>query len=146
MLLPGGQKAVLFSGKSNTITVQEGQNTVNLPISTGGGAYVNTNGTFIMSGGTIESNRASYGKGVFFYSNGTFIMSGSAVVAADNPVELNSSQITVAGTLTGSTQVATIKTSAGTTILTGLASQYSKFAAVSTTGTSLTINSDGTAN
>ncbi len=38
MLLPGGQKAVLFSGKSNTITVQEGQNTVNLPISTGGGA------------------------------------------------------------------------------------------------------------
>ena len=48
----------------------------------GGGVYVNSNGTFTMSGGAVSGNTASSypgGGGVYVHSNGTFTMSGGAV-------------------------------------------------------------------
>ncbi|MDR0411572.1 MAG: InlB B-repeat-containing protein, partial [Treponema sp.] len=45
----------------------------------GGGVYVNSSGTFTMSGGTISGNSASNGGGVYVYSSGTFTMSGGTI-------------------------------------------------------------------
>ena len=93
----------------------------------GGGVYVfrdpnagtNAQGIFTMNGGTITNNTASVskkGNGVFVSPNGTFRMSGGAKVVANNDVylnvysDLNSSipTITVTGTLTAASPVATI--------------------------------------
>jgi hypothetical protein len=46
----------------------------------GGGVYVDSNGTFTMSGGEIAGNTAyRYGGGVYVDSNGTFTMSGGEI-------------------------------------------------------------------
>lgn len=74
----------------------------------GGVAITSSKGTFNFSGGSITGNVAnSAGNGVYV-TGGPFEMSGSAVVASNNDVHLVSSKITVAGTLSGTTPVATI--------------------------------------
>ena len=74
----------------------------------GGVAITSSKGTFNFSGGSITGNVAnSAGNGVYV-TGGPFEMSGSAVVASNNDVYLVSSKITVAGTLSGTTPVATI--------------------------------------
>ena len=108
----------------------------------GGGVYL-AGGEFIMEGGTITGNvlgenSNNHGSGVFVES-GTFKMSGSAVVAEDNDVYLASgTKVTITGSLTGTSPVATITPylyNEGTTVLevasdsdTTLAAEYEKFA------------------
>jgi len=62
-------------------------NTVSSSSPSGGGVYVESNGTFIISGGEITGNTASpsyygysaYGGGVYVESHGTFTMSGGEI-------------------------------------------------------------------
>lgn len=86
--------------------------------SSGGGIY-NSKGTFIMEGGTFSGNKATE-KGNGAYVNPcAFKMSGAAKFAEDNDVYLNAvvssiPTITVAGSLTAESPVATITPSAYT--------------------------------
>ena len=45
----------------------------------GAGVIVFSSGTFIMTGGKISNNEASYGAGVIVFSSGTFIMTGGEI-------------------------------------------------------------------
>jgi hypothetical protein len=52
----------------------------NTAINSGGGVYVNRNGTFTMEGGTISGNTGNYvGGGVYNYSGGTFTKTGGII-------------------------------------------------------------------
>jgi uncharacterized protein with FMN-binding domain len=51
----------------------------NTSYSLGGGVYVNSNGTFTMSGGEISGNSASNGGGVYVAYGGTFTMSDGEI-------------------------------------------------------------------
>jgi hypothetical protein len=75
----------------------------------GGGVYVNgATAAFTMNGGTISGNTATNGAGVYV-NNGTFTMSGNAKVDADNAVYLAANMfITIDGSLSAATPVATI--------------------------------------
>lgn len=85
----------------------------------GGGVYVKENATFTMEGGTFSGNKATE-KGNGAYVNPcAFKMSGAAKFAEDNDVYLNAvgsliPTITVAGSLTAESPVATITPSAYT--------------------------------
>lgn len=127
----GGAIAML----SGTCTITGGSITGNTAQNYGGGVCV-SGGTFDLSGGSISNNSATYGSGVSV-NQGSFKMSGSAVVAPDNDVYLLSGKmITVAGTLSGATPVATITPNsytAGTLVMSVennvvLADEVSKFA------------------
>ena len=123
---------------SGTCTITGGSITGNTAQNYGGGVCV-SGGTFNLSGGSISNNSATYGSGVSV-NQGSFKMSGSAVVAPDNDVYLLSGKmITVAGTLSGATPVATITPNttdgytAGTLVMSVennvvLADEVSKFA------------------
>ncbi len=100
---------------SGTFDMSGGSITGNTVTSSGGGVSV-SGGEFKLSGGSITGNSAKNdGDGVYMSSNGAFNMSGSAVVDSNNDVYLSSSKvITVAGTLSGTTPVATITPSSYT--------------------------------
>ena len=98
---------------SGTFDMSGGSITGNTVTSSGGGVQV-SGGTFVLSGGSISNNSASNGSGVYM-STGSFQMRGSATVDLSNDVYLSSSKvITVAGTLSGTTPVATITPSSYT--------------------------------
>lgn len=102
------------------------------------GAGIYNAGTLIMTGGTVSSNSATRnGSGV--YNGGVFMMSGDARVDSSDDVYLPTGKtIRIAGTLSGTTPVATITPSAytaGTGVLsidsasgTTMADEYTKFA------------------
>jgi len=74
---------VSVSGSDAKLELRNGTITGNAGSSSGGGVYVQGNGTFIMSGGTISGNTvsgqlASGGGGVSIYS-GNFTMSGGTI-------------------------------------------------------------------
>ena len=139
---------------SGTFSMTGGSITDNTAGTTGGGVQV-SGGTFVLSGGSISNNSANQGSGVQV-SSGTFTMGGSAVVAPDNDVYLLSGKmITVAGTLSGATPVATITPNTtdgyaeGTQVLSAesgvdLAVMVEKFAVTpDTDGTQWTIDTAG---
>lgn len=124
----------------------------------GGAVYVYNNGDngnisiFDMSGGTISDNVAERGMGVSLCGEPSeFKMSGNAYIASDNDVWLAINCITIAGTLTGTTPVATITPSSfnpDLTVLkvandaeTTIEAEYSKFAL---SDSSYSIGADGT--
>ena len=94
-------------------------------------------GDFYMSGGTVGGDNG--GTGVFVYNDGSFTMSGNARIVPDNVVVLSSGTVlTIGGSLTGTTPVATITPysyepnrawlSLDPDSETSLAAEYSKFA------------------
>lgn len=112
----------VYVKENATFTMDRGtisENTAN----DGGGVYVtgdeSTSGTFTMEGGTFSGNKATE-KGNGAYVNPcAFKMSGAAKFAEDNDVYLNAvgsliPTITVAGSLTAESPVATITPSAYT--------------------------------
>ncbi len=134
-----------FTMNGGTIAHNTGSN------SRGGGVFVNNGGVFNFTGGTISDN-TDYGVWVGLYTSGSysqdlcgkFNMSGSATVDSSNTVYLYGSstvdvyaKVTIAGSLTGTSPVATITPqsyTAGTALLevssdsgTTLAAEYSKF-------------------
>ncbi len=138
----GGGAVNAFSG---TFTMNGGTLSNNTSAGSGGAVYIGSSGTCNLAGGTISANTcgtSAYGSGVYvrsFNSNsGTLTMSGSAVVASGNDVYLASgTKVTIAGSLTGISPVATITPASYTedtqilTIADGadptLAAEYEKF-------------------
>jgi len=139
----GGGAVNAFSG---TFTMNGGTLSNNTSAGSGGAVYIGSSGTCNLAGGTISANTcgtSAYGSGVYVRSynsnSGTLTMSGSAVVAEGNDVYLASgTKVTIAGSLTETSSVATItpeEYTAGTTLLevssdsgTTLAAEYKKFA------------------
>ena len=139
------------SMSNGTFSMTGGSITGNTAQNYGGGVCV-SGGTFNLSGGSISNNSATYGSGVSV-NQGSFKMSGSAVVAPDNDVYLLSGKmITVAGTLSGATPVATITPETyndGTAVLKAengvtLANEVGKFAVTPNDAGEWAINTDGT--
>ena len=151
----GGGVSVGNDNNSATFTMSGGTISGNTASENGGGMYIygytNTYGT-TMSGGTIKGNTAQgNGNGVYLSNIGKFSMSESALVSSNNDVYLPSGKyITVNGSLSATSPVATITPSAytdGATVLSGtsalLASEYAKFAVTPCTGENWGISSAG---
>ena len=138
---------------SGTFDMSGGSITGNTVESSGGGVSV-SGGEFKLSGGSITGNSAKNdGDGVYMSTNGAFNMSGSAVVDSNNDVYLSSSKvITVAGTLSGTTPVATITPAsyaASTQVVyaadgVNLAAEVGKFVVTPNGSEEWTIGDDGT--
>lgn len=77
---------------------------------TGNGGGVNLSGTLTMTGGSISGNTSTMsGKGVYANDAVAINLGDSAVIAADNDIQLgNRKTITITSSLTGSAPVATI--------------------------------------
>lgn len=77
---------------------------------TGNGGGVNLSGTLTMTGGSISGNTSTMsGKGVYANDAVAINLGDSAVIAADNDIQLgNGKTITITSSLTGSAPVATI--------------------------------------
>ena len=75
-------------------------------VTTGRGGGINLSGTLSMTGGTISGNGS---QGVYAISAQAINLGDSAVIAADNDIQLgNGKTITITSSLTGSAPVATI--------------------------------------
>lgn len=75
-------------------------------VTTGRGGGINLSGTLSMTGGTISGNGS---QGVYANAAQAINLGGSAVIAADNDIQLgNGKTITITSSLTGSAPVATI--------------------------------------
>ena len=78
-------------------------------VTTGRGGGINLSGTLSMTGGTISGNGS---QGVYAISAQAINLGDSAVIAADNDIQLgNGKSITITSSLTGSAPVATISPS-----------------------------------
>lgn len=123
----GNGGGVYMDQNDATFTMKNGSISENYAFGYGGGVYIGNygvygNGRFVMSGGSISANDCDYSfsKGIYVIGGSTkspsayFEMSGAAVIASDNDVFLgagsmgNGAVITISGTLTGETPVATI--------------------------------------
>ncbi|MBR4245619.1 MAG: hypothetical protein IKQ13_01330 [Treponema sp.] len=145
----------VYVGRHGIFTMTGGTISSNTAAIDGGGVYIpnRDDSSFTMSGGEISGNTATRnGDGVYVDKN-VFTMSDSARIESNNDVYLTSGKyITIAGTLTGTSPVATITPdsypAAGVNkqVLdgAGVSSNYSKFAVTpQADGTVWSIKSDG---
>ena len=106
-----GEGGGVLVGGASIITLQNGEISHNTSFyeRKGGGVYVTDCSSFIMTGGSINSNSANDGSGIYLTSNSTLTVSGNAAISTNNDVYLksSSSRITIAGALTAD-NVATI--------------------------------------
>ena len=75
-IVPGG---AVYVDADGTFTMSGGTISGNTASDVGGGVYVNTDGTFTMSGGEISGNTPVSGGGVYVDAGGTFTMSGGEI-------------------------------------------------------------------
>ena len=105
-MITGGNTAVSVGGgvyvnTDGTFTMSGGEISGNTADSGGDGVYVDAGGTFTMSGGTISGNTAQYGNGggVYVNTDGTFTMSGGEI-SGNTPVAGGGVYVDAGGTFT----------------------------------------------
>lgn len=114
-------------------------------------SYTANKALFKLTGGTISGNSSTNGNGVAVMNRGAFSMGGDAAIPATDDVYLdttNSRTISVDGTLSSTSTVATITPKAysnGKAVLSGsaLGSEYTKFEVTPKTGETWGISSEG---
>ena len=114
-------------------------------------SYTANKALFKLTGGTISGNSSTNGNGVAVMNRGAFSMGGDAAIPATDDVYLdttNSRTISVDGTLSSTSTVATITPKAysnGKAVLSGsaLGSEYTKFEVTPKTGEIWGISSEG---